>query len=719
MLFICHVSWADHAIEDGSSVTVFGQRQESLELVDRASSSLGEEKVREQVSRSTPEVLGDEVGAYVQQTAHGQGSVYLRGRTGRHTLLMVDGFRLNHSLFRQGPNQYLFTIDPLSIQKIDILRGGGAVSLGSNALAGSILVHSKIPKIDPYLDRTRLGLKLTGLYSTADLSRGLRAETQLQLSRRWGVYLSGAWLKREELEASGVLSSPINTPDVLIQEKRVPRFEPDGRLQMGTGYESLSADLVSRYKLEGGDWVTALRVFRQYDSPRTDQCPPPEAPETWCLNYDEQFRTHVYSRVSRETKLDFMKQIWLGVSFQRQHEKRSNDRENYLNLGRDSVNVWEIRGNASSSPWQGQGGALSLRYGLDATTEHIESKAWDTLVRSQITRERTRGQYLEGSAYQRAGAWSELRWERGALSARSGARLSFARALAPSDQNSETEAIDRSWIGMTLGGGVSARLSNQIRVILNLEEGFAPPNLDDLTARQLTGQGYQIENPKLGAESSLTTELGLEFNQLSFTSSRSFGLKTELWLFSMSLYNGIERRDATCPMSERSCVAARVATPYTLTNLLAPAYVKGLEHQATLYMPLGISLSEYLSYSIGDGPSPLPSEAGQSRALSRIPPLNGGVKLRWESTEKIFYAQLAMRWAQAQDRLSFGDEIDHRIPYGGTPSYRVFHAQIGLREKEWELNLHLENLSDTPYRVHGSSVNGAARGLSLFLSRSI
>ena len=162
---INNTSDTDHAL-------VIGKSPGDPALQGRARGSINAQEVREQVARSTPEALGEEVGAYVQQTAHGQGSVYLRGRTGRHTLLMVDGFRLNHALFRQGPNQYLFTIDPLSLSQIEILRGGGAVTLGANALAGAILVTSKRPPIDPTSHGVKTGAIFSLLHTTADLSRG-------------------------------------------------------------------------------------------------------------------------------------------------------------------------------------------------------------------------------------------------------------------------------------------------------------------------------------------------------------------------------------------------------------------------------------------------------------------------------------------------------------------------------------------------------------------
>ena len=79
------------------------------------------------------------------------------------------------------------------------------------------------------------------------------------------------------------------------------------------------------------------------------------------------------------------------------------------------------------------------------------------------------------------------------------------------------------------------------------------------------------------------------------------------------------------------------------------------------------------------------------------------------------YVGYEARWSRAATRLSFGDQIDQRIPYGGTPGYLVHTALFGLRWRGHELLGVAENLADTPYRVHGSSVNGAARSLNLSL----
>ena len=113
-------------------VVVTAQRREAnlfetpstLEILDANA-------LRLRQARTVPEALVATSGVFNQSTSR-SGSPFLRGLTGNQTLLLVDGIRLNNATFRYGPNQYLNTLDPFSLSRLEVLKGGGSVAYGSD-----------------------------------------------------------------------------------------------------------------------------------------------------------------------------------------------------------------------------------------------------------------------------------------------------------------------------------------------------------------------------------------------------------------------------------------------------------------------------------------------------------------------------------------------------------------------------------------------------------
>jgi len=87
--------------------------------VPRSITVIESETLDQRLPRTTPEALGDAPGVFVQKTNHGGGAPYLRGLVGNQVLVMVDGIRLNNATFRYGPNQYLETVDPANIDRLE------------------------------------------------------------------------------------------------------------------------------------------------------------------------------------------------------------------------------------------------------------------------------------------------------------------------------------------------------------------------------------------------------------------------------------------------------------------------------------------------------------------------------------------------------------------------------------------------------------------------
>ncbi|MCK6573912.1 TonB-dependent receptor [Myxococcota bacterium] len=695
----------------------------------RGAQTVSRTEFEERQARSVPEALRAVPGVAIQQTSHGQASPYVRGLTGQRTVLQFDGFRLNHALFRQGPNQYLFTVDPATVERARVVRGSASVLLGSEAIGGAILLSPREPRLESGSDGLGFHPRLELRHATQDRERGGRAEFDVQFGPDTAVLAGLGARTLDLLEAGGPIEGPRGT------EPQSPCFEVDGRtlcvdregvpppeagprrLQHGTGFDELTADARLVHALGGGDRLTAAAyVYRQYDAPRTDLCPPPEATAEECMQYDEQFRTHVYGKGQLSPGLDGLQKLTVGLGFQRYHEKRRLERPlSYTTLiGRDDVDMLEGYLQAETATLTLGTAALRLRtdYGASATREAITSRAW-TIFTSSTTGASTvfpqdRGVYLDESGFFQAGVYAQpslTLYERVTL--RGGARVGFARAEAPAEAESASAAVDQSWTMAVFNGGAEWRIFRTLTLLGAVEQGVRPPNLDDLTARQATGRGYQLENPALAPERALTVETGLRFE-------RSRGL-IEAWAFRTTIDGAMERRRATCPPGNFECGANRA--PLQLVNTDGTAVVEGLEGLIQGRLPHGFAFGAGITYTRGESDNPMRGLADQVAdrkrvPLSRIAPLNGNVDVSWHGPRDGLYVGATWWWAALQDELSYGDTIDARIPRGGTPGFDRFDVRAGLRIPDrFALSLVFENATDAAYRVHGSSINGPGRGL--------
>ncbi|HSP77550.1 MAG TPA: TonB-dependent receptor, partial [Myxococcaceae bacterium] len=410
----------------------------------RASSSVRRSDLERRLPRSAPDALRHEPGVFVQQTAHGQGSAFIRGLTGQQTLLLFDGIRLNNSTWRQGPNQYFFTLDSYTLDSIDVLRGGGSTRYGSDALGGVILSRP----LEPPSSRgpglwLRPRLRLRG--ASADREAGGRVQLEGSWSERLR-FIGGLGARRVgQLESAGPVLNLLDG-----QRPEVPRFAPDGRTQLGTGFRELTADGRAVWRLAPGHRLTlAGYLYRQYDSPRTDQCAPPYARHDECLRYEQQFRTLAYAAWESEALGPQARDFRATLSWQQQHARRRNERPSsfYYSLGNDDVDTLGLTAQAHTRPLPLPGGLpLVLGYGVDSYVDFLRSRATIGFTDLDVSLPLSRGQYLGGSLYLYGGAFLE-----GTLTlphrvvVRAGTRASWVAAHAPGDTESGSAPVERAW----------------------------------------------------------------------------------------------------------------------------------------------------------------------------------------------------------------------------------------------------------------------------------
>lgn len=709
----------------------------------RAASTVSRQDLEERLPRSAPDALRYEPGVYVQQTAHGQGSAYLRGLTGQQTVLLFDGVRLNNSLYRQGPNQYFFTIDSRTIDQIVVQRGAASVRYGSDAIGGAIealpLSPDRAERPSPSPDsaaRSRVVLHpMASLrLGSADGEVGGRVQLSGWLGPRVGVLIGGGYRNVGPLKGL-----PVQNPDQSVRPyPEVPRYLEDGITQRGTGFSEGTVDARVVIPLGPRDssdhLVLAAYQYLQFDSPRTDQCPAAFAPLNECLIYEQQFRTLAYASLRLTPGRAALQRIRATVSYQLQHERRRRDRplDHVVEHGTDDVHSIGAALRGETQGFLRGPLRLLLRYGTDLYHDAVTSDSSLEVQDLGFTRVWSRGQYLSGSSYTTFGAFAEseaLLWRRLAL--RLGGRTGVTRAVVPSDPESATNPTNALWVPYAVDAGIELRVASPLVLIANLNQGFRTPNLDDLSSRQVTGPGYQFENAALRPEIALTLEAGARLTLPVLSISAFF--------FNTGMTDAIARSPrniSDCPLTD----AGRMGAPgcatawsrFQLVNLGGRAVLWGGEADLLLRLPLRFDLRATIAYAFGEGANPTPPVPGQTNyvaivPLSRVPPLNGTAELRWRPLRGLLLGT-ALRWAGAQDRLAPSDFSDARIPSGGTPGFAVFDVRAGVRLHEllpgrWLRRgvamLVLENAGDVAYRYHGSSVNGARSSVQFNLELEI
>lgn len=703
-------AWAEeNAPAKPLEVTVNASRQVRLDPTGRAVSQVDRRDMDERLPRSAPDTLRYEPGVFVQQTAHGQGSAFIRGRTGQQTIMLFDGIRMNTSLYRQGPNQYFFTLDARTIHHIDVTRGGSSTRYGSDAIGGVLDARPLEPHVDLYAKTLTVRPRASSRFATADTDFSHRFQVDAQILRKFRVLGGFGRRVAGRLESGGPVRSPRTGAIPLV-----PVFAEDGRTQLGTGFQEVTGDARIVYDLpQGRRLVGATYLYRQYDSPRTDQCPPPFAPIADCLKYDEQFRSLAY--VALEGPFgSAVRHGRIALSYQRQHERRTFDRPGAFvkNIGRDSVNTLGLTASFQGQTRQIRDG-VQLRFdaGADAYFDFVTSAAWTSFTDVDATIALSRGQYIDGSRYGQGGVFLESEALFGdRLIVRVGGRAAFAAAKAPEDPISGTKPVSDIWPIAVGHVGAEFRLTQPLSLLMSVDRSYRAPNLDDLTSRQQAGPGFQFENPNLQPEKAWTFEGGLRFSHAAFTA--------EAWGYYAAMDQAILRSlrsVADCPDETPQCRSSW--SRYQLVNAVGTSNIAGFELSAKARFPMGFDARFSLSYAYGDSPNPQARPAdptlpyAERVPISRIPPLNGTIEGRWAHPLGIYFGA-GVRWATLQDRLAPTDLTDARIPQGGTPGFVVVDLRTGYRiQRALAIAIVLENVGDAAYRYHGSSINGPGRGL--------
>jgi hemoglobin/transferrin/lactoferrin receptor protein len=631
-------------------------------------------------TKSTPEVFQGLPSVMGQKTANGQGSPHFRGFTGFRNLFMIDGVRLNNSVFRDGPNQYWNTVDLLSLSTLDAVMGPASVLYGSDAIGGT--VNALTTPSPAYAGKPEYEGRMVYRGASAERSTIGRIQIGARPSEEVG-FIGGVTVRNYgDLRGGSEVGRQSHTGyDELDFDGRAD-FAVSKDHTITYGHQSVSQDDVWRTHktIYGLDWEgcsVGNEKQRSLDQHR-------------CLDYLK------YKGANLDSFADSME---LTISRQNQQEDEFRIKPD---LTREAQGL-DVTTLGTALQLESDTAFGNWVYGAEYYHDSVDSYLDKYKANGKFSKSDIQGPVADDATYDAFGLYLQdtisLLDEQ--LDVIPGARYTFCSADAnrvkdPVSGKATTLAGDWDTVAGSLRLLHPLTRDRRHIVFTGVSQGFRAPNLSDLT-RFDTARSNEIETPvkDLDPEHFLSYEAGLKSRLDSFAFALTY------------YYTHIED------------MIVRAPTGRSLDGLLevtkknsGDGYVQGVEWSSSL--TLSQNWSTWLAASWMDGevesyPSSKPQTSREY--LSRLMPPMAQWGVRCQTDNATYWIEGVCDAAEKADKLSADDVRDtQRIPPGGTPGYAVFGTRVGAQvTANLALTLGVENIFDQDYRIHGSGVNEAGR----------
>ncbi len=666
---------------------------------------IGRERfIEERAVRSLADALSETPGVLIQRTSYGQASPHLRGFTGFRTLLLIDGIRLNNAVFREGPNQYFATIDALTVDRLDVVKGPSSTLYGSDAIGGTINVHTGNPEMLPWPEAGDSKAVLDGKavttdaapmpqsqgfalhpgafyrYASAENSHTARGEFGLALTPHVGVLGGVTWKDFDDLRGGDLIG-----------------------VQPNSGYSEIDGDV--KFLIRPNQDVDITAAFyrtEQNNVPRTHATVFGKSFDGTDLGTDlrrdlDQKRELAYVQTEFRDVAPWLDRVKLSFSFHRQTEEQDRIRgDNGLReiTGFEDNQYGALLSLESPSP------IGTLTYGMEYYHDEVQSHGRDFNADGSLRGVRARGPVADDASYDLLGVYVQNQfrpWK--PLEITLGARYSRAQAQADGDKidPNPTDALtfgdlDKSFDAFT--GNIRVRLdvARNWNFFGGVSQGFRAPNLSDFTSFELARSGEQ-ETPAndLDSEHFTSFEIGSKLRV------PELGIEA----YAAYFYTLIDDQIVRFPTG-----ALIDGAPEVTRANVGDGYIAGVEIGAEWRFGAGFRLFGNLTWTEGELDTFVGSNL-EAQPADRIPPLSGLLGLRWDSIDGRWFLEGTAQLARGQDRLSPGDVNNtQRIPPGGTRGYQTFTARAGCNvTPQWRLTVAVENITNEDYRTHGSGLN--------------
>jgi len=666
--------------------------------------------------QTSADVMQNTGNVFVQKSQMGGGSPVIRGFEANKVLMVVDGIRMNNAIYRGGHLQNIVTLDNAVMDKIEILFGPGSVMYGSDALGGVMHFFTKSPTLSGS-DQLLTRINAFARYGTASNEKTGHLDFSLG-GRRLGSLTSFTYSDFDDLlqgnnrrdEYPDFGKRPFYQERVNGEDLQVPNEDPD--LQVGSGYTQY--DFLQKFTFQQNASVSHqlnMQYSTSSDVPRYDRLTEttngafdgPLKYGDWYYGPQKRLLASYTLNLTREQGVYDRARIIAGYQNieESRHDRRFGNPS--INHRTEQLDIFTL--NADFSKEQGKS---TWRYGLEGTANHVNSMANKENIDTGATAPQSTRYPDGGSDVTTAALYLSDQYHLSPrITLNGGLRLSYNSLKAifvdttfypfPFDDINQQFTNLSGSLGAVWNGNAGWRVS------LLGATGFRAPNVDDLAKVFESVPGsVVVPNPDLGPEKTYNVDLGI---------SKTIDEKYNIGIDGYYTWyrDAITTQPGTFNGQSQIDYDGELSNVTINVNALS-AYIFGFNAYASVQLTDGLTLYSTINYTYGRI-----NTDTTAYPLDHIAPLFGKTSLDYKI--KKFRAEVyAMYngWKHLEDYNLNGEDNYPFATVDGMPSWATFNLKASYQlTQNFTVQLGVENILDTNYRVFASNISAPGRNVSV------
>ena len=674
-------------------------------------------------------------GVRLQKSQGGGGSPVLRGFEANRVLLVVDGIRMNNAIYRSGHLQNAITIDPNSIERVEVIYGASSVGYGSDALGGVVHYYTKTPKIN---NKQAMQSVVSSNYNSAQNAFIHHLETEVSF-KQWASFTSLSYSSFGDIrmgkdrhhgyENWGL----VNTYSANSETKyfAAPTANNNPNIQKNSGYSQV--DFLQKFVINlpnESQFLLNLQFSNSSNIPRFDKL---NEARNGSLRFAEwHYGPQKRLLISPQLKLFPRKKLlYKGTitgAFQQVDEARI--KRNFGSLNRETqneaVDVFSVNGDFEMAKTE----RISVAYGFEWVHNRIESNAFAVdlqIANNQVLGEENKrmipSRYpSDGSSYTIVAGYGNFRYDlNDKTTIAAGARFTNTQLDAAWNDaaliNSQLNSVKARNTALTGSFSLAYRPTQNWRLNLLGSSGFRSPNIDDLGKIRENKGMLLVPNPTLKPEFVYTLDGGIAYHP----TDKAMTLNLRFYHSSLREYIGRMAysisEDSSTHAASTIMFSDEVVTTQANANI-GNGRIYGFSFEGGWRINELLSATAQFTYTAA-------AENAMLGPLPSILPYYGGFDLRY--TKENFFLLLRQRFnsSKTPEEYSLGGEDGLEetpaVPtsvdpsgFAGSPSWATYSllAQFKVNEN-LRLNATLENIFDLNFRSFASGISAPGRSLNL------